>query len=228
MDARFAPLFAGQVDRIRVGGYTFFMQNGKLRCCLSKRPGCSGDNWVMTEGRARSTTNFSGNRVHATHVKDVYEELPVWKCGFRDLGITGMSYDNFRQKVNAGCLGLDGKITDFRHFKASVGRLSLPPVMTMMTSGSTVNLWWKDDRNIPTARPTDLLHVIFAQELYPASLQRVVPLVLLPGNPPLASIRAGGWAEFTLPGGDAYHLYPFFGTADNDGFSPNEYFDFRF
>lgn len=219
MEAALAAFAAGLIPRITVDGITFYWWCGKMCSCKAKRPECSGKNYDWTPGRVENTQNFQGTRQHAKHVvRDVYSVLPVWKCFCRDLGITGKTYENYRQHVNAGCLGKNGVVTDPRHFKASEGRLSLPPKMTMTTGKGMVWLWWKDPRNKPSARPDDVLHVLVIRQSVPDALV-LAPLSI--------STRADGWATFAIHAkeGDTLFFYPFFGTANNDGFSPNEYFE---
>ncbi|MEY8592429.1 hypothetical protein AALK14_13365 [Butyricimonas hominis] len=222
MEARFAAFLAGKISKITIDGITFYWWCGKICTCKAKRPECSGKNYKWTPGRVENTGNFQGKQRHAQHVvRDVYDVLPVWECAWRDRGNKGMTYDNYRHQATAECVGANGVVKDFRHFKASEGRLSLPAGMTATRGKEVVWLWWNDTRDKPAACPDDVLHVLFFRESVPDALQFAEVS---------ASTRADGWATFaiSLEENDTLHLYPFFGTADNDGFSPNEYFNFRF
>lgn len=150
-------------------------------------------------------------------MKDVYADLPVWVHALRDSGVTGMTYDNYRQSLNWGYVGTNGDVTDFRHFVASTGRLLLPRYMTMTREDDSFTLLWDDKRDTSAARPDDNLHVIYIRDSLPNALALV---------PDLLATRARGNATFSLPDTEreCYHLYPFFGNVLKDGFSNNEYF----
>lgn len=205
------------VKRIRIDGMTYYWRNGKVYACPSKRPHCSGKNWKKTPKREKNKGDFSGNRYHGSHVKDVYAGLPVWKHAYALGGEPGQTYDNYRHSVNSGCVDKDGNVFDFRHFTVSIGKLWMPVEMTLERAGDEFTFRWEDKRDIPLARPGDVLHVFFITASMPSALRRVSSL---------SAVRAGGEASFFLPGvgKELCHFYPFFANAANNGFSKNDYF----
>ena len=209
-------LLKGGKKSIRIGNYIYFLRMGKL-CSRKLSETCSGENWKHTPERDRSTGKFSGNRYISSHMKDAYEELPVWRtaAAYRTRGI--LSSDSYRHSMNHAYVDKEGNVTDFKHFVVSEGALVLPPDMTLEREGNTIRLTWNDDRDVPSASGSDYPYVIIIGDKRPDAL------MFARDN---EATRAGGSATFTVKAreGENLHVYPFFGNAGSEAFSPNEYF----
>ena len=153
----------------------------------------------------------------SSHMKDAYENLPVWQtaAAFRTGGI--LSGDNYRHSMNHAYVDKEGNVTDFKHFTVSEGSLVLPPYMTLERKGNTIRLPWHHDRDAPSASGSDCPYAIIIGDRRPDAL------IFARDN---EATRAGGSATFTVKAreGENLHVYPFFGNAGSNAFSPNEYF----
>lgn len=209
-------LLKGGKKSIREGNRIYFLRMGKL-CSRKLNDNNSGENWKHTPKRNLYTGTFAGNRYMSSHMKDAYENLPVWQpaAAFRTGGI--LSGDNYRHSMNHAYVDKEGNVTDFKHFTVSEGSLVLPPDMTLEREGNTIRLTWHDDRDAPSASGSDCPYAIIIGDRRPDAL------IFARDN---EATRAGGSATFTVKAreGENLHVYPFFGNAGSNAFSPNEYF----
>lgn len=209
-------LLAGGVKSIRVDGHIFFLRMGKIS---HRRLGdsTSGKNWKRTEKRVKSNDEFTGIRYMSAHMKDAYDGLPVWKHAARYRTGNAKTSDGYRHQKNRGFVNKWGEVTDFRHFVISDGSLLLPPEMTMTRRGNVITLAWDDNRDTASARPSDILHAMVIGTARPDAL------MFFHGS---TATRATGKVSFTVQAreGETLHVYPFFGDATDEAFSPNEYF----
>lgn len=209
-------LLAGGVRSIRVDGYIFFLRMGKVS---HRKLGdaTSGKNWKRTEKRVKANEEFTGIRYMSSHMKDAYDGLPVWKHAAKFRTGNGKTSDGYRHQKNRGFVNKWGEVTDFRHFVVSDGSLLLPPKMTMTRRGNVITLAWEDGREAGSARGSDILHAMVIGS------ERPDALMFFRGS---TATRAAGKVSFTVQAreGETLHVYPFFGNATNDAFSPNEYF----
>ena len=210
-------LLTSGVKSIRVGNIIFFLRMGKV-CQRVLNGANSGKNWKRTEKRVESNEQFAGDRRMSSHMKDAYATLPVWQhaAAYRT-GNTKTS-DSYRHRVNHGFITPQGEVKDFKHFVVSDGALLLPLHMSMTRKNNAITLTWDNQSHSASARATDIIHVIAIGSTRPDAL------MLLHG--PVVT-RAEGTATFEVEAekGEILHVYPFFGNAENNAFSPNEYFE---
>lgn len=159
-------LLKGGKKSIREGNRIYFLRMGKL-CSRKLNDNNSGENWKHTPKRNLYTGTFAGNRYMSSHMKDAYENLPVWQtaAAFRTGGI--LSGDNYRHSMNHAYVDKEGNVTDFKHFTVSEGSLVLPPDMTLEREGNTIRLTWHDDRDAPSASGSDCPYAIIIGDRRP-------------------------------------------------------------
>lgn len=172
----------------RVGNYVFFMRMGKL-CARRLSDKCRGKNWKRTPQRVMWNEYFTGSRRMSSHIKDVYEEFPVWQTAALLRAGNNHTSDSFRHSINHAYIDGKGNVTDFKHFVVSDGALVLPSNLALEREGNTLCLTWEDNRDIPAARGSDFPYAIVIGETRPDAL------MLVRDN---GATRAGGSAIFTV------------------------------
>jgi hypothetical protein len=134
---------------------------------------------------------------------------PVWNL------VSGkMTGYNLFVKTNMAAFDESGVLVNYSDFHASVGALPLPENLNIQDDVDVVSgieVSWKDDSATGIGNADDKLHLLVMNEEKVHILNTI-------------SVRSDQSAEITLPvpAGDV-HLYPFFGTADGDKFSPDSY-----
>lgn len=195
------------------GDYTYYLYGGKIRKCKSKR----GPKRSRTEQELQSSNCFTEARKMWTVYRRAIGALPIWRIMARETGIS--KSDSAFHSINSGCFRPGEGVWAFQTFRFSAGSLNAPVISGAERNGWSVTLRWENDRDTPKARASDQVFVGYFYD----TLRRSPQLIH-------NSITCRGDGKITVeippvnqPEGTPLHLYLFFGTEEQDRFSPSEY-----
>lgn len=210
-------LLLSGVKKYHWNNTVFYLRLGRV-AQRQLSPSKSTKEWRRTEKRAKANNNFAGMRILSSHMKDVYEGLPVWEHATKFRTNNTMTADNYRHKVNHAYVNEFGEVIDHKHLVVSDGSLVLPLNMTMVRKDNMITLTWEDHRDTPSAKESDIPHAIVIGS------HRNDALMLVHRTTP--ATRGSGTVTFKVNAREKenLHIYPFFGNDENEAFSPNEYF----
>lgn len=198
---------------VRVEGMTYYVRNGKLQACASKR----GKREKRTENEVASSDHFTEVRALWRMYRRAVGVLPVWRVAARETGAA--KSDSLFHSLNGACVRAGEGVWAFPAFRFAAGSLDMPVVTGAEREGWQVTLEWEGDGAQAEARKEDRVYVGYFYGTQPQ-----VPQLLAPAN----VCRRDGRAVVDIPPmgqpeGTPLHLYLFFGTADDKRFSPSVY-----
>ena len=198
---------------IRMEGMTYYVRNGKLQACASKR----GRRKVRTEKEVAANDRFSEVRTLWRMYRRAAGELPVWRMAAREAGAA--KSDSLFHSLNGACVRAGEGVWAFPAFRFAAGALEMPVVTGVAREGWRVTLEWEYDGAHAEARDGDRVYVGYFYGTQP----QVPQLAVAEGV-----CRKDGRAVVDIPPmgqpeGTPLHLYLFFGTERNDRFSPSVY-----
>lgn len=198
---------------IRMEGMTYYVRNGKLQACASKR----GRRKVRTEKEVAANDRFSEVRTLWRMYRRAAGELPVWRMAAREAGAA--KSDSLFHSLNGACVRAGEGVWAFPAFRFAAGSLEMPVVTGVAREGWRVTLEWEYDGAHAEARDGDRVYVGYFYGTQPQV-------------PQLAVAEGVCWKDGRVvvdippmgqPEGTPLHLYLFFGTERNDRFSPSVY-----
>lgn len=199
--------------RLRVGGITYYMRDGQLMACASRR--------------GKRTRRSAAERAAAERFAEVQRlwkvwrratgDLPVWRVAAREAG--AHRGNALFTKLNAGCVRAGEGVWAFDGFRFATGSMDVPLLRGARREGVWVTLEWERGEDAGGARWSDRVYVGFFSGTDARS-----PGMAACGE----AVRGDGRAVAVLPleAGEEdaeAHLYLFFGAADGSRFSPSVY-----
>ncbi|WP_321299248.1 DUF6266 family protein [Marinifilum fragile] len=167
-----------------------------------------GPNASNTEGQQKQRSRF---KAVVSFASSLLETLirPVW-----NLSAGKMTGYNLFVKTNIVAFDETGDLSNFSQFRASVGNLSLPSNLTIQDDAevsSGIEMSWKDESATGLGNADDKLHLLVMSDSKIHMIHST-------------AARSDQSAEITLPvDPGATHIYAFFGTAEADEYSLDQY-----
>lgn len=198
---------------LKLDGVTYYMQGGRVRSCKSKR----GKKKSRSEGEQNSSDRFTEARKMWRMYRRATGGLPVWKIRARETG--SPKSDTLFHSVNGGCFRPGEGVWAFPTFRFSMGTLDAPVITNTKRDGWKVTIQWENNADCTKTRLSDQVYMGYFYHTLPRSPQFM-------GH--IDARRADGEITVTIPAagqpdGTPLHLYLFFGSGQQDRFSPSEY-----
>lgn len=198
---------------LRMDGVTYFLHNGRIRACLSKR----GSRKVRSDKEVETSNRFSEVRKFWSVYRMAVDNLPVWKVMACEIG--RMRGDLLFHSVNGGYIDPGKGVREFDRFKFAVGVLDAPKVTEVARDGWKLSLKWENGREWAKAEGDDAVYLGYFYGSQPRA-----PRMLALDN----VCRADGGLQVIMPDGGEpenteLHLYLFFGDRKSERFSPSVY-----
>lgn len=198
---------------IRMEGMTYYVRNGKLQACASKR----GKRTERTEKEVAANERFTEMRTLWKMYRRAAGNLPVWRMAAREAGAA--KSDSLFHSLNGACVRAGEGVWAFPAFRFAAGSLDVPVVTGVERKGWQVTLEWECDDMQAEARKEDRVYVGYFYGTQP----QVPQLLALEGVCRQDGRAVADIPPMGQPDGTPLHLYLFFGTVDNDRFSPSVY-----
>ena len=106
--------------RLRVGGVTYYVRDGKLMACASRR----GKRKGRTEAEQAVTSRFAEVQRLWKVYRLVTGNLPVWQTAARELG--AHRGNTLFMRMNSGCVRAGEGVWAFDGFRFATGSLDVP------------------------------------------------------------------------------------------------------
>ncbi len=198
---------------LRMDGVTYFLHNGRISACPSRR----GRYKRMSDKVVEASNRFGEVRKFWSIYRMAVSDLPVWKVMARETG--RMRGDLLFHSVNGGYIDPGKGVSEFDRFKFAVGVLDAPKVTEVKRNGWEISIIWENGREWAKAGGDDVAYLGYFYGTQPRA-PRMLPLDNI--------CRAESRLQVTVPDGGEpedtdLHLYLFFGSRKGDRFSSSVY-----
>lgn len=198
---------------LRMDGVTYFLHNGRISACPSKR----GHYKKRSDKVAEASSRFGEVRKFWSVYRMAVGDLPVWKVMARETG--RMRGDLLFHSVNGGYIDPGKGVREFDRFMFAAGVLETPRVTDVKRTGWRVSLEWEMEREWAKAGSDDVAYLGYFYGSQPRA-PRMLPLD--------GVCRSAGRLDVTIPDGGEpettdLHLYLFFGDRKGERFSSSVY-----